>query len=318
MIKTPWRKYSDVMYESVENISERKKGKIKPIITSWNQFNNLNSGGVEWGIIVTILSRPGIGKSLILGQISREIIPLNKEQDFNILQFQFEMHGMMLAAREFTSASKIPLIDLYSKGGKPLDEDILHRLKRYVQKQEYRNDYIIDKSMSVMQMADTLDNFWLKHKKPFVCTIDHATLVKKSASDKTEKDTIDNLYYMLMEKKKKYPCMFLVLAHLNRTIESAERQKPGNLANYPCDNDIYGSDGLQKCSDIQLAFNKPSKYSLGLYGPHKYILTEADKNLLACHVLKDRNGHEGGKIHWYEALYNEMKIVERDAPPKRM
>jgi hypothetical protein len=61
-----------------------------------------------------------------------------------------------------------------------------------------------------------------------------------------------------------------------------------------------------------IAYNRPAKYNLSLYGPLKYIIQPDDKYLLAMHVLKNRFGDTG--IQWYKAEYALMTIVEAKAP----
>jgi len=72
-------------------------------------------------------------------------------------------------------------------------------------------------------------------------------------------------------------------------------------------------DFLQQCSDIVIAYNMPSKYSLRYYGPEKYIID--DKFLIAAHVLKNRYGDTG--IHWYKADYPTMRFIETSEPQKK-
>lgn len=61
-----------------------------------------------------------------------------------------------------------------------------------------------------------------------------------------------------------------------------------------------------------IAYNRPAKYNLSLYGPQRFEIT--DKYLLAMHVLKNRFGEPS--IQWYKAEYATMTIKE--APEPRM
>jgi hypothetical protein len=124
--------------------------------------------------------------------------------------------------------------------------------------------------------------------------------------------TLQNLATMMTEMKNALPITFLVLTQLNREIDDPDRQKPGSLSNYPTEADVFGSDYLLQCADVMIAYNRPAKYNLSLYGPLKYIITPDDKYLLAMHVLKNRFGETG--IQWYKAEYALMTIVEARAP----
>ena len=133
-------------------------------------------------------------------------------------------------------------------------------------------------------------------KKPFVITLDHTLLVKQSGSENNKQATLQNLAIMMTEMKNKLPVTFIILTQLNREIDDPERQKPTGSA------------------DVMIAFNRPAKYNLGLYGPNKYVID--DKFLLAMHILKNRFGDVG--IQWYRAEYAKMTIVEAPTPSTRI
>ena len=121
---------------------------------------------------------------------------------------------------------------------------------------------------------------------------------------------------MLAEMKNKLPVVFLILTQLNREIDDAERQKPGQQGNYPTEKDVFGSDALLQCADVMIAYNRPAKYNLSYYGPTQYMITPSDKYLLAVHVLKNRYGEVG--IQWYRANYAQMLVEEAAEPSCRI
>jgi replicative DNA helicase len=154
--------------------------------------------------------------------------------------------------------------------------------------------------------------FYKQIAKPFVVTLDHTLLVGMSGGDKTIQDTLRNLSIMLAELKNELPVIFIILTQLNREIDDAERQKPGQLSNFPAEKDVFGSDSLLQCADVMIAYNRPAKYNLQYYGPQQFMITPSDKYLLAMHVLKNRYGEVG--IQWYKANYAEMTIDEEKEP----
>lgn len=68
-------------------------------------------------------------------------------------------------------------------------------------------------------------------------------------------------------------------------------------------------DQLLMCADVLIAFHRPGKYNIRLYGPFKYEVGQYD---IAAHVLKNRYGNVG--IHWYTAEYHTMTLKEIDEP----
>jgi replicative DNA helicase len=306
------------MQEGMSYINSRHKGEIKSLRTQWNGFNSIGLNGIEWQSLYVLAARPGVGKTLIASSLTRELQRLNPEQDFAVLHFQFEMLGRNLALRELSSANKLNIRYLQSSGDDgmpPISESDMLKLQSYIASQSTRQDYVIDKAMTVSEMRKAIIDFYYEIKKPFVITLDHTLLVKQSGTETNRQTTLQNLATMMTEMKNALPVTFLVLTQLNREIDDPERQRPGNLSNYPTEADVFGSDYLLQCPDVMIAYNRPAKYNLNLYGPLKYMLTPADKYLLAMHILKNRFGETG--IQWYKADYATMTVVETSAPEQQ-
>jgi replicative DNA helicase len=256
---------------------------------------------------------------LIGSALARQVQRLNTTQDFNVLNFQFEMIGKNIATREFSAMTKLPLryiLSAQDKGMGALSTTDLAIIRDYANKQTERKEFVVDAPMTVEQMRSTVAQFYAATRKPFLITLDHTLLVKQAASETSRTVTLQNLATMLVETKNKYPVSWIILTQLNREIDDAERQKPGQLSNYPGEADVYGSDFLLQCADVMIAYNRPAKYNLSLYGPLKYIITPEYKNLLAAHVLKNRYGEPS--IQWYMADYQTMNLYETVAPQKKI
>lgn len=313
--KSSWKRYTEIMQQGIDYIASRAKGEIKSLRTQWEGFNSIGLNGIEWQSLYVIAARPGVGKTLIAASLTRELQRLNKEQDFAVLHFQFEMLGRNLALRELSSATRKNIRFLQSAGddGMPaLTAEDMKQLQAYVATQHHRQDYVIDTALTVLEMRKAIIDFYKEVKKPFVITLDHTLLVKQSGGETNRQMTLQNLATMMTEMKNALPVTFIVLTQLNREIDDPERQKPGSLSNYPTEADVYGSDFLHQCADVMIAYNRPAKYNLSVYGPLKYIITPTDKYLLAMHVLKNRFGETG--IQWYKAEYALMTIVETETP----
>lgn len=313
--KSPWKRYTDIMQQGIDYITSRARGEVKSLRTQWEGFNSIGLNGIEWQSLYVLAARPGVGKTLIAASLTRELQRINKDQDFAVLHFQFEMLGRNLALRELSSANRMNIRYLQSAGDDgmpPLSKSDLQKLNDYVSTQGHRQDYVIDTPLTVTEMRKALIDFYKEVKKPFVVTLDHTLLVKQSGTETNRQMTLQNLATMMTEMKNALPITFLVLTQLNREIDDPDRQKPGSLSNYPTEADVYGSDYLLQCADVMIAYNRPAKYNLSLYGPLRYMINPEDKYLLAMHVLKNRFGDTG--IQWYKAEYALMTIVEAKAP----
>lgn len=253
------------------------------------------------------------GKTLIALTLTRSLQAINPTEQFSVLHFQFEMLGRNLGLRELSSATGLNIRYIQSADmSDALTDDDLRILKTYADKQLDRNEYVVDKSMTVLEIKKTIRDFYSTYQKPFVVTLDHAGLVRQSNMEKSKQETLQNLSIALTELKNELPVIFIILSQLNREIDNAERQKPGKLENYPTEADVYGSDYLLQCADVMIAYNRPAKYNLALYGPQRYIIQPTDKYLLAMHVLKNRFGELS--IQWYKADYAIMDVKQVDAP----
>jgi replicative DNA helicase len=313
----PWRKYSDILEESLEYVAKRARKEIVSLKTSWEGFNRIGLNGIEWQSLYVLAARPGVGKTLVAATLARALQENNKDQDFMVLHFQFEMLGRNMGVRELSASNNIDIRYLQSAqddGMPPLTKGDYEKLSTYVGKQKNRKEFVIDRSMSVPDMANAIRMFYNEYKKPFVVTLDHTLLVRQSASETSKQVTLQNLATMLTEMKNKLPVTFIILTQLNREIDNAERQKPGKLENYPTEADVFGSDYLLQCADVMIAYNRPAKYNISRYGPQKYIIGPSDKYLLAMHVLKNRFGETS--IQWYKADYAKMEVVEAYEPDK--
>ena len=314
--KGPWKHYGDVLKDSYTKLVKRKHKEIKSLKTKWKGFNSIGIGGIEWQSLIVIGARPGVGKTFVTATITRDIQELNTDQDFNVLHFQFEMLAENMGIRELSAGTNLNIryIQSAEDDGMPaLDLTDLTKLRLYAESQSERKEYIIDIPMNVQQMKETIIAFYESHeRRPIVITLDHTLLLKQTAAEQNKQVTLQNLAVMLTEMKNRYPVTFIILSQLNRTIDDAERQKPGTLSNYPTDADIYGSDYLMQCADVVIAYNRPAKYNLASYGPKKYIIRPVDKNLLAAHILKNRFGELS--IQWYNANYATMSLDEVAEP----
>ena len=313
----PWRKYSDILEESLEYVAKRARKEIVSLKTSWEGFNKIGLNGIEWQSLYVLAARPGVGKTLIAATIARALQENNKDQDFMVLHFQFEMLGRNMGVRELSASNNIDIRYLQSAqddGMPPLTKGDYEKLSTYVGKQKNRKEFVIDKSMTVPDMANAIRMFYAEYRKPFVVTLDHTLLVRQAPAEPSKQVTLQNLATMLTEMKNKLPVTFIILTQLNREIDNAERQKPGKLENYPTEADVFGSDYLLQCADVMIAYNRPAKYNISRYGPQKYIIGPSDKYLLAMHVLKNRFGETS--IQWYKADYAKMEVVEAYEPDK--
>jgi replicative DNA helicase len=293
---------SDAYDQAVSYVKKRRSGEIKSIKTPWQKFNEVSMDGLEWNSLTVIAGRPGSGKTLIGSMISREAFRLNPEQNFCVLDFQFEMLARSIALREISGNIGVNVRKLASVGGAISNEDLDSAVK-YCDLNRHREIYTYEKPLDVEGMRNKIESFCNAVKKPVLITLDHSLLIKKSASEKDRIESLYNLGNMLAETRRHLPVCFIVLSQLNRDIETVDRIKNGSIGNFVKDSDIFGADALLQFTDILIGINRPGKYGIEQYGPHKIPV---DINTLAVHFLKVRTGEPG--LTMFRADFAKSKI----------
>lgn len=314
-VTLPWRQFDELLQDGLNYIAHRAKGTIKSLQTEWGQFNRIGLNGVEWNSLYVIAARPGVGKTLIGNSITRSLFKMNPKDNFLALHFQFEMLGRNMALREIAGETKLDIRYIQSAKDpkmRDLTQSDFDKMKKYVADQRGRKEYVVENAMTVEQLSKTVKQFYSMYQLPFIVTLDHTLLVKIADKEGSRQKTLENLATELTFLKRSYPVIFLILTQLNREIDDADRQQPGKLSNFPVEKDVFGSDFLLQCADVMMAFNRPAKYNLAVYGPQRFEIKPSDKFLLASHVLKNRFGDVG--IQWYRADYSVMSIVENPEP----
>jgi len=308
---TEFYKHISVAYnESLAYMDGRRTGKIKSLKTPWSKMNESMMDGIEWNTITVIGARPGGGKTLMANMISRAAFDLNPDQDFVVLDFQWEMLARVSAMRELSSKMKKSLKELNSTDYYgPLALAEMRAAHSYLKTQMHRPIYIVETRVNVEGFITAIRKFYQIHKKPMLVTVDHSALINKSPGDKDRFEKIWNLGDALTLLKKELPITFIVLSQLNREIETVERKKPGTVGNYPVPSDLYGSDALTQHADNVIILNRPARMNVFKYGPENFLIT--DERFIAYHAVKVRNGDE--RLSWFMDDFENMSILELEA-----
>lgn len=315
-----WKPQKDSFTQALKYLDQRRKGEIKSIKTPWQKFNDATIDGIEWNTITIIAARPAGGKTAMAEQIVREAFVLNPEQDFRVLQFQFEMLGRVQAIREYSSVIGRSYKYLCSADGKLSEED-LRKCYAYSKKKVQNSKIdVVDTPQTVEEFKKTVKDYFEayhtldhEHKKVYtktLITIDHSVLFKKAPYEKDKQEVLNNLGETMTELKKKYPVAFIVLSQLNRNIDNPDRAEDGKYGNYILESDIFGADALLQHCDTLVGINRPAKQKIRFYGPDRYIID--DDNILVLHFLKARNGDT--RMSFFKAEFEKMRIVEIPTP----
>lgn len=327
-----WKTQKEGFHEALHYLRGRSKGTVRSIITPWSTFNDATIAGLEWNTINILAGRPGSLKTLIKDQIIRNAFKLNPEQDFRVLEFQLEMLGRTSAVRDFVSVVGKTYKQVCSADG-ILEESDIVKCYDYVIEQLKNPIDVIESAPTVEEFEKIIDQYMELHHyieesidkvtnevtgkkklyKKVIITLDHSILIKKGYGEKDKQDTLHKLGECLTKLKKKYPIIFIILSQLNRNVDSQDRTEEGRPGNYPNDSDVFGSDALLMHTDFLVAFDRPAKRNIRIYGPEKFIIE--DNSIIIMHFLKCRNAETVKSF--FKAIWHKMEIVQIPAPPSQ-
>jgi len=304
--------YEEVLDKTYNYIVQRRDGDIKSLKTPWTKFNSQLMGGLEWNTLTVIGGRSASGKSLMANMITSGAFDHNPDQDFAVLDFQFEMLARSTGIRNISAKTGIPHRN-FASITEPISDDDLDAARKYIEEHKHRQIYVAERPQTVDKMYDTIENFCRHMNKHVLVTVDHSLLIKKDSSESSQLAMLFNLGNMLAEARRKLPISVILLSQLNRDIDSQARMEEGSIGNYVKDSDIYGSDALLQFSDVLIGINRPMKNDIRYYGPRGYLMTE---NTIAAHFLKVRNGKTG--LLFFEADFERATMKEMEKIPHTM
>ena len=296
--------------EALKYMQRRQQGLEKSIYTPWAKFNDAATDGLEWNTLTVMGGRPGSGKTLIKDQIVRESFILNPDDDFRVLEFQFEMVGRTSAIREFSSITGKTYKQLCSAGS-VVSSNIINQCHQYAKERVKYPIDIVSRPMTVNQMREQIDAYMNLHKgKKTMITLDHTLLVKRAPYQSNRQDMLFDLGEFFTQCKRDYPCLFIALSQLNRNIDNPDRAVNGKYGNYILESDIFGSDAMLQHADMLIGINRPAKQKIRFYGPDRYIIE--DDRTLVFHFLKARNGD--ARMSFFKAEFETMEVSEMLTP----
>lgn len=310
------KSYVEILEEGLQYIEDRRSGKIKSLSLPWTGLNNVGVAGLEWGSMLTIGARPGSGKTMFVSQVLRESKYLNPTQNFNILEFQFEMGAKQTASRDYAAQVGLDYNQVLSTI-KQLDEFSIRMMQQYLldtkafQSIDSQRGQI-NEPLTVRDMEKAIYAFYKgTGGKPFIVTIDHSWLVKKDVTEKEKINTLYNVVEMLMKVKNKLPIVVFMISQLNRSIDDPIRKMPGTVGNYPTSSDIFGGDALQQGSDMVIVLTRPFKADIEIYGRKEY---PCETNDIFCHILKSRNSADDTNLLFLKAEFAKQRMLEVPEP----
>ena len=309
MTKLRVRHMKEAVASTLTYMDRLRKREIRSLRTSKETLNKALMDGVDWWRILTVAGQSGSGKSTLLSELKRDFVNLNKDQEFEILSFEFEMRMEDQVARDLSAKTGQSIKQLYS-AGEIIADALYEQCVSFSKEMSEVPMFFVEEVGSHLDIRETILTFaeerGLDKNKGLVVTIDHVLLTKGKDGD-AEKKKVDDLCHMFVEVKKIFseqnvPILIIMLSQLNRDIQEKERVQ-NNKLHYPTQNDLFAASSVYQCSDYVLISHRPSDIvGMGTwYGPPrtaegfplglpKYCPDLSGKSMIYWHIIKERFG----------------------------
>jgi len=293
--------------EALKYIDSRRKGIVKSLKTRWKKFNKLTNGGVEPGVITTIAGASGSGKTAFAGTLAVDLVDLNPDQDFVILNFSFEMIGYRSIGRFISYKARKTTNELYSgdQDNVVINDDEFSAIEKHGESIKQYPIYFVDSPGNVDQIKNTIETFRMTvaRGKWLVIMLDHTLLVRGKTSQ-GEREVLGDLQKLFMEVKKWGRVSIIQLTQLNRNIEASERISNPSL-HYPRRSDLSSSDTMFHASDFVFVIHRPETIGIEKYG----LSNLPTKDVVYLHCLKARDGEAKILVFKNNLKYNSIDEI---------
>lgn len=279
----PYRSIVEPTNEIIKYIDDRRAGVTVSLKTRWDKFNKACMGGIEPNTIYSIAGISGAGKSSFVNSLETDLFDLNKEVEFVVLSFSFEMLSSRQVGRKLSYRLSKTTSELYTGTNNRITDQDMQSIRRIGEDIKKYPIYFVEKPGTVDQIKETVRHF---KNEPFakdkwlIVMLDHTLLTKGREGDR-EREVLSDLQRAWMELKKEGKTTIIQLSQLNRNIEGSERINNPSL-HFPMRNDLFGSESVYQASDYVLVLHRPEILQIQAYGPNAW----PTKDFIFLHLLK--------------------------------
>lgn len=210
-------------------------------------FDDLNYAlkGIEKGSLITIGSRPAMGKTSFLLSILINLLKQNEK----CLVFSYEMSTERIVKRLISMVSEISEKHLASFNllhAKDMEKvaDAIDKLSQY-------DVLISDEGFDINTIKEKIEA-----EKPDFVFIDNLQCMKTKSS-KPRDEIISNIMLELKKLAKENDCLIFITSQLSRAVES-------RCSKVPMLSDLRESNSIEYCSDVVLFVYREAYYNLDI------------------------------------------------------
>ena len=273
--------------KALAEIEARRTGeKARGLKLGWEKFTNAIGGGLQWNTNYLIAGLSGSGKSTLANIMETEVFDKNPEQDFAVLNFNFETDSAMNMMKKFSADSGFTVGNIMS-AEEYLSDESYKIIEEKAQRFAKYPIYYFDVSGTVSDIEHTIISYYKELEKPLLCVLDHTGLISHENRE-NDMELMVRLCMMSIKVKKQLPISFIFLGQLNSNIENDERRTNPSL-HAPTRSDLYGPKILYSSMDAVFMPHRPELLRI------EYYMNDGHptKNRMFFHIIKQRFGGVG-------------------------
>jgi replicative DNA helicase len=245
------------------------------------------TNGLEGGDLVVLASRPGMGKTAMMGSTG-----ITVSQAVHVAIFSAEMTSAQLMRRCLSLLGTIPQGRL--RRAEQLDDIDWAAIAPAAAALAERRLWIDDTPQPTLSHIRS-ECIALKARSGLgLVMVDYVQLVQGAGANRYEQ--LRDVAYGLKTLAKDLDVPVILLAQLNRGVESREDKRPHI-------SDLRDSGAIEEAADIVGLL-----YSRGYYEP-----TFGMPYVLECAIQKNRNGERGLCLWQFEGAFSRIKILDSGA-----
>jgi replicative DNA helicase len=268
--------------ELTDDMDTRSAGQTG-LLVSLPDFDALTCG-LEAGDLIVMAARPGMGKTALMVSIASTV-----SQSTGVAVFSAEMPAHQLMRRCVALHAEIPQGLL--RHAEKLTNDHWAKISAAAGAIGQQRLWIDDTGAPSLTHIRS-ECLSLKSRAPLgLVLIDYVQLVKGDGKNRYEE--LRDVAYGLKALAKELCTPIIVLAQLNRGVETREHKRPQI-------SDLRDSGAIEEAADIVGLL-----YSEGYYDPSFSM-----PYVLECHISKNRNGERGYCLWNFEGAYSRITPLD--------
>jgi len=152
--------------EILEYIDKKRKGEIKELRTRWSKINK--NMPIEWHCLYTIAGISGSGKSSFANELETSLFDFNRDEDFAVLSFNYEMLSSRQVGRKLSFKTNKTVSELYSKDSNYLSDEDFEAVKTHASRIQNYEIYYKESPCTVDEMHSIILKAYETIGKPLI------------------------------------------------------------------------------------------------------------------------------------------------------